>query len=82
MSSINAPSEFMHCFNIIDEIPALDQMEIEEPQQLDLYEAASLEWHVWQPSVDDQVKKNQKNQKLKELWIWICMKQILTRNRQ
>jgi hypothetical protein len=50
----NVPHEYMHCFNIIDEIPEVTAMEVEEEVQMDLYETTALEWHEWQPGVDEK----------------------------
>lgn len=49
------PAEYMHCFNIVDETPKFDPMEVEGQCQRDLYETTALERHEWQPSV--KVKK-------------------------
>lgn len=46
------PSEYMHCFNIVDEIPKFDPMEVEGQYQRDLYETTALERHEWQPGVE------------------------------
>jgi transposase len=50
----NVPHEYMHCFNIIDEIPEVTAMEVEEEVQMDLYETTALEWHEWQLGVDEK----------------------------
>ncbi|KAG1148478.1 hypothetical protein G6F37_011600 [Rhizopus arrhizus] len=42
------PSEYMHCFNIVEEIPKFDPMEVEGQCQRDLYENTALERHKWQ----------------------------------
>ncbi|KAG0940617.1 hypothetical protein G6F26_008097 [Rhizopus arrhizus] len=49
MSNNDMPSEYMHCFNIVEEIPKFDPMEVEGQCQRDLYENTALERHKWQP---------------------------------
>ncbi|KAG1145251.1 hypothetical protein G6F37_008097 [Rhizopus arrhizus] len=46
MSIYNVSDEYMHCFNVMDEIPESDPMEIETVQN-DLYNTVGLEWHYW-----------------------------------
>ncbi|KAI9326006.1 hypothetical protein BD770DRAFT_302678, partial [Pilaira anomala] len=67
ISVMDIPSEFMHCFNVNDEISAPNHMDVEESTQLDLYETASLEWHSWQPGVDDQIQKKNDEPEIKRL---------------
>ncbi|KAF7731410.1 hypothetical protein EC973_000218 [Apophysomyces ossiformis] len=68
MSYNDIPHEFMHCFNLADEIPTVDPMEVEEQQQLDLYQTAALEWHHWQPGTSHEPpKKNKEEPELKRL---------------
>lgn len=54
MSNNDIPYEYMHCFNIVDEIPEFDPMEVEDQGQGDLYETTALEWHSWQPGVEEK----------------------------
>lgn len=55
MSIYNVPDEYMHCFNVMDEIPVSDPMEIETVQN-DLYNTVGLEWHYWgQPEISKKV---------------------------
>ncbi|KAI7906308.1 uncharacterized protein BX663DRAFT_483065 [Cokeromyces recurvatus] len=65
MSVMDIPSEFMHCFNVNDEISVPDHMDVEESTQLDLYEIASIVWHSWQPGVDDQIQKKNDEPEIK-----------------
>ncbi|KAI9482743.1 MAG: hypothetical protein EXX96DRAFT_555462 [Benjaminiella poitrasii] len=45
----------MHCFNVMDEIPESEPMEIETVQN-DLYSTIGLEWHYWgQPEISKKV---------------------------
>ncbi|KAI9358466.1 hypothetical protein BD770DRAFT_472330 [Pilaira anomala] len=53
MYNNDIPSEYMNCFNIVDEIPDFDPMEVERSRQEDLYETTSLEWHEWQPGIQE-----------------------------
>ncbi|KAG2203338.1 hypothetical protein INT46_000604 [Mucor plumbeus] len=67
MSVMDIPSEFMHCFNVNDETSVPDHMDVEESAQLYLYETASLEWHSWQPGVDDQIHKKNDETEIERL---------------
>ena len=42
MSSENIPQEYFNCFNLNDELPPADPMEVEELQQ-DLYDTVAME---------------------------------------
>ncbi|KAI9483352.1 MAG: hypothetical protein EXX96DRAFT_139743 [Benjaminiella poitrasii] len=47
----------MYCFNVMDEIPESDPMEIETVQN-DLYNTVGLEWYYWgQPEISNKVAK-------------------------
>lgn len=55
MSIYNISDEYMHCFNVMDEISESDPMEIETVQN-DLYNTVGLEWHYWgQPEISKKV---------------------------
>lgn len=54
MSINDIPPEYMHCFNVIDEIPEFDPAEVEKEHQADLYETTALEWHECQPGIDEK----------------------------
>ncbi|KAI9487713.1 MAG: hypothetical protein EXX96DRAFT_473769, partial [Benjaminiella poitrasii] len=45
----DVPHEFMNCFNIMNEIPEVEEMDVEDENQLDLYKSSTLEWHHWNP---------------------------------
>ena len=45
MSIYGTPEEYMHCFNVFDEIPKYEPMEVENIN--DLYQTTELEWHHW-----------------------------------
>lgn len=50
--------EYMHCFNVMDEIPESEPTEIETVQD-DLYDTVNLEWHYWgQPEVKKKVTES------------------------
>lgn len=55
MSTYSIPDEYMYCFNVMDEIPESEPMEIETVQN-DLYDTVGLEWHNWgQPEKSKKV---------------------------
>jgi hypothetical protein len=54
MSIYGVPEEYMHCFNVFDEIPKYEPIEVENIN--DLYQTTELEWHHWKgPNEDDSV---------------------------
>ncbi|KAI8348854.1 hypothetical protein BD560DRAFT_493005 [Blakeslea trispora] len=58
MTTIDIPDEYMHCFNVMDEIPRYDPMEIEYPVG-NIVEAINLEWHYWENGEPAEKKKKQ-----------------------
>jgi hypothetical protein len=57
MFNNDVPPEFMHCFNVTDEIPEDEAMEVEEENQFDLYQQSTLEWHQWNPNEPEKSSK-------------------------
>lgn len=43
MSNNDVPPEFIHCFNIMNEIPEVEDMDVEDENQFDLYKSSTLE---------------------------------------
>ena len=58
MTTKDIPDEYMHCFNIMDEIPRYDPMEIEH-QVGNIVETVNLEWHYWENGEPDEKKKQE-----------------------
>lgn len=51
------PDRNMYCFNVMEEIPEFEPMEI-ETVQMDLYDTVGLEWHYGgQPEISKKVKE-------------------------
>lgn len=66
MYNNEVPSEYMHCFNIADEIIEPTSMEVEEVP-LGLYETTALEWHEWQPGQDEKKPVKETEPDIKKL---------------
>ncbi|KAI8885048.1 hypothetical protein K501DRAFT_138583, partial [Backusella circina FSU 941] len=49
MYNNDVPPEYMHCFNIADEMAEPISMEVVEEAQMGLFETTILEWQEWQP---------------------------------
>jgi hypothetical protein len=52
MCTYDVSNQYMHCFNVLDEIPKYDPMEIENINGL--YQTAELEWHHWEELGTDE----------------------------
>ncbi|KAG1044448.1 hypothetical protein G6F43_011452 [Rhizopus delemar] len=58
MSEIGVPFEYIHYFNVAEEIPAFELMEVEN-QQGDLYNIATIEWSHWElPDATNKVPES------------------------
>lgn len=58
MSDIGVPFEYIHYFNVAEEIPAFELMEVEN-QQGDLYNIATIEWSHWElPDATNKVPES------------------------
>ncbi|EIE76833.1 hypothetical protein RO3G_01537 [Rhizopus delemar RA 99-880] len=56
MSIYGVPEAYMHCFNVFDEIPDYEPMEVENINNL--YQTTELEWHHWKgPNEDESVSE-------------------------
>ncbi|KAG1441307.1 hypothetical protein G6F46_013410 [Rhizopus delemar] len=65
MSIYGVPEEHMHCFNVFDEIPDYEPMEVENIN--DLYQTTELEWHHWKGPNEDESVPEQAVKKLLDL---------------
>ncbi|KAG1417628.1 hypothetical protein G6F58_005424 [Rhizopus delemar] len=85
MSIYGVPEEYMHCFNVFDEIPKYEPMEFENIN--DLYQTTELEWHHWKgPNEDDsicrQTLENENHSKAEEQQIIVDIQNDLKQSRK
>ena len=75
MSIYGVPEEHMHCFNVFDEIPDYEPMEVENIN--DLYQTTELEWHHWKGPNEDESVPEPAVKKLLDLKSYQVYRQIL-----
>ncbi|EIE78266.1 hypothetical protein RO3G_02970 [Rhizopus delemar RA 99-880] len=75
MSIYSVPEEYMHCFNVFDEIPDYEPMEVENIN--DLYQTTELEWHHWKGPNEDESVSEPAVKKLLDLKSYQVYRQIL-----
>ncbi|EIE92185.1 hypothetical protein RO3G_16896 [Rhizopus delemar RA 99-880] len=75
MSIYSVPEEYMHCFNVFDEIPDYEPMEVENIN--DLYQTTELEWHHWKGPNEDESVPEPAVKKLLDLKSYQVYRQIL-----
>jgi hypothetical protein len=57
----------MYCFNIVDEIPQFVLMGVDGHVQAGFFETTALEWHEWQPGVEEKKTEKEAEPGLKRL---------------
>lgn len=81
MSSYDMPVEYMHCFNIMDEIPESDPMEIERVQK-DLYGTVDLEWHHCEEPGTSEKLPEPDVKKIMDLDSYQSYRQLVSKNNE
>ncbi|KAG1047050.1 hypothetical protein G6F43_010485 [Rhizopus delemar] len=75
MSIYGISEAYMYCFNIFDEIPNYEPMEVENIN--DLYQTTELEWHNWKGPNEDESVPEPAVKKLLDLKSYQIYRQIL-----
>ncbi|CEJ00962.1 hypothetical protein RMCBS344292_18454 [Rhizopus microsporus] len=68
----------MHCFNVLDDIPEYEPMEVENTK--DLYETTEFEWHHWKEPGTNERLPEPEVKKLLDLKSYQAYRQILENN--